>query len=179
MNHLQGLGGTLFVDEKFASSHVRWSSVVTADCEPWFVMVVCLFPAGVRQADQRFGCTKAGFEFGWWRCWFLRCQRRGVRFSAFVSRGHVVDCSLEHSENGTLVIYGNMSTKPHAFSLETLVLKNVKIQGFSLYRFVCHGFCVACSLAHRPVVHVSVYVCARGMQLLGWRFPRCQGRAGV
>jgi hypothetical protein len=58
-------------------------------------------------------------------------------------------CSLVCSDNGTLVVYGNMSTKPHAFSLETLVVRNIKIQGFSLNRFVV---CSHCSVVPRLMI---------------------------
>jgi hypothetical protein len=38
------------------------------------------------------------------------------------------------SERGTLVTYGNVSSKPQYLSLESLVLKDITIRGFSLQR---------------------------------------------
>ena len=41
-------------------------------------------------------------------------------------------CVCVCSTNGTLVVYGNMSSKPHSVSVEALVLKNLTVRGFNL-----------------------------------------------
>ncbi len=48
----------------------------------------------------------------------------------------VVWCGVawHRSERGTLVTYGNVSSKPQYLSLESLVLKDITIRGFSLQR---------------------------------------------
>ena len=47
----------------------------------------------------------------------------------------IICCLYWRSNNGTLVVYGNMSSKAHTVSVEALLLKNIKVQGFSLDRY--------------------------------------------
>lgn len=92
VNHLQSLGGTLFVKDTFASSHE-------------FAGVIADLPV------PKLGLSSVGGD-------------------ACTAVADVLGPSAK------LVVYGNMSNKPHAFSLDTLVSKGVSVHGFSLDRHV-------------------------------------------